>query len=148
MFDNWDAATKCPPLTAAMIAFAAAYALHGVDHFRRGMSASPPSVMVGGTIQGLLVLLAVLLVLRHHPSASRAAILVGFGSAALFVFAHVLPTFLPDFQDSFTSGPRINVTWFSWLTAVGEIGAGLILGCVGLRVRAHPRLHTTSRAQA
>lgn len=53
MSNNWDAATKRHRLTAAMIAFAAAYALHGADHFRRGMSASPPSVMVGGTIQGL-----------------------------------------------------------------------------------------------
>jgi len=44
----------------------------------------------------------------------------------------VLPTFLPRFQDSFTTGPRINVSWFSWLTAVGEIGAGLL---VGLRAR-------------
>ncbi|OBF53192.1 hypothetical protein A5756_16765 [Mycobacterium sp. 852002-53434_SCH5985345] len=47
----------------------------------------------------------------------------------------MLPTFLPDFQDSFTSGPRINVTWFSWVTAVAEIGAGLLLGYVGLRAR-------------
>ncbi|OIN80738.1 hypothetical protein BMG05_11245 [Mycobacterium malmoense] len=47
----------------------------------------------------------------------------------------MLPTFLPGFQDSFTSGPRINVTWFSWLTAVAEIGAGLVLGYVGLQAR-------------
>jgi hypothetical protein len=60
---------------------------------------------------------------------------VGFGSAVLFTYAHVLPSFLPSFQDSFTSGPRINVTWFSWLTAVAEIGAGLILGYVGLQAR-------------
>ncbi|WP_231986646.1 hypothetical protein [Mycobacterium sp. 852002-40037_SCH5390672] len=81
------------------------------------------------------MILAVALVLRHHPWASGTAFIVGFGSAALFVYAHVLPTFLRDFQDSFTSGPRINVTWFSWLTAVGEIGAGLILGYVGLHAR-------------
>ncbi|OBJ00003.1 hypothetical protein A5625_00135 [Mycobacterium sp. 1465703.0] len=55
---------------------------------------------------GIVRVLAVALVLRNHPWASRAAILVGFGSAALFVYAHVLPTFLPEFQDSFTSGPR------------------------------------------
>ena len=58
---------------------------------------------------------------------------VGFGSAALFVYAHLLPTFLPAFQDSFTSGPRINVTWFSWLTAVAEIGTGLLFGYAGLQ---------------
>ncbi|MGZ4513579.1 MAG: hypothetical protein ACXVX6_03345 [Mycobacterium sp.] len=52
-------------LTAAMIVFAAAYTLHGIDHLRRGMAASPPSIMVGGTIQGIIVVIAVVLVLRH-----------------------------------------------------------------------------------
>ncbi|BBZ69798.1 hypothetical protein [Mycobacterium paraseoulense] len=47
----------------------------------------------------------------------------------------MFPTFLPSLQDSFTSGPRINGTWFFWLTAVGEIGAGVALGYVGLRMR-------------
>jgi hypothetical protein len=42
-------------------------------------------------------------------------------------------TYLPDYQDSFVSGPRINVTWFSWLTAVAEIGTGLVLGYAALR---------------
>jgi hypothetical protein len=37
------------------------------------------------------------------------------------------------YQDSFISGPRINVTWFSWLTAVAEIGFGLLFGYAGLR---------------
>jgi hypothetical protein len=72
-------------------------------------------------------------VLRHRPRAAETAVLVGFGSAALFVYAHLLPTFLPAFQDSFTSGPRINVTWFSWLTAVAEIGTGLLFGYAGLQ---------------
>lgn len=98
MSNNWDTVTSHRSVTVAMIGFAAAFALHGVDHFRRGMSASPPSVMVGGTIQGLFVILAVVLVLRNHSWASRAAIIVGFGSAVLFVYAHVLPTFLPDFS--------------------------------------------------
>ena len=122
-------------LTVAMIAFVAAFGLHGVDHFRRGMTASPPAVMIGGTIQGLFVVLALVLVLRKHPWAAQAATFVGFGSAALFTYAHVLPTFWPGYQDSFSSGPRINVTWFSWLTAVGEIGTGLVLGYVGLQAR-------------
>jgi hypothetical protein len=122
-------------VTVAMIAFAAAFLLHGIDHLRRGMTASPPSIMVGGMVQGLFVVVAVVLVLSHHRWGARAAVLVGFGSAALFTYAHLLPTFLPSLQDSFTSGPRINVTCFSWLTAAGEIGTGLILGYVGLRAR-------------
>lgn len=143
MSNNASSGTAQRPLTAAMIAFAAAYTLHAIDHFRRGMASSPPSIMVGGTIQGVIVILALVMVLRDHPRSPQAASAVGFGSAALFVYAHLLPTFLPNFQDSFTSGPRINVTWFSWLTAVGEIGAGLVLGYVGLRARG--RLAVESR---
>lgn len=126
-------ADRC--LTVAMIAFMAAFGLHGVDHFRRGMTASPPAVMVGGMIQGVFVVVALVLVLRQHPSAPLFASLVGLGSAALFTYAHILPTFLPDYQDSFSYGPRVNVTWFSWLTAAGEIGAGLTLAYIGFRMR-------------
>ena len=135
MSNNWDLIKAHHWLTVATIAFAAAFTIHGVDHLRRGMHASPPAVMIGGYIQGLFVVLAVVLVLRNHPRAPGTASAVGFGSAALFTYAHVLPCFLPAVQDSFTSGPRINVTWFSWLTAVGEIGTGLILGYVGAKAR-------------
>jgi cyanate permease len=135
MSNNSNPAPADRSLTVAMIAFVAAFGLHGVDHFRRGMTASPPAVMIGGTIQGIFVVVALVLVLRHHRSAAPFASFVGFGSAALFTYAHVLPTFLPDFQDSFSYGPRINVTWFSWLTAAGEIGTGLVLGYIALQAR-------------
>jgi hypothetical protein len=135
-------------LTLAMIAFAAAFTVHGIDHLRRGMAASPPSVMVGGMIQGVFVVGAVVLVLSRHKWATQAAIVVGFGSAILFTYAHVLPTFLPGYQDSFSSGPRINVTWFSWLTAVGEIGAGLVLGYVGLHARRRSHLQDKAISNA
>jgi cyanate permease len=135
MSNDSDPMTAQRSLTVAIVVFAAAFGLHGLDHLTRGMTASPPSIMIAGTIQGLLVAVAVVLVLRHHRWASEAAILVGFGSALGFTYAHVLPTFLAGYQDSFSSGPRINVTWFSWLTAAAEIGAGLILGYVGLRAR-------------
>ncbi|AGP63968.1 hypothetical protein OEM_24330 [Mycobacterium intracellulare subsp. yongonense 05-1390] len=58
-----------------------------------------------------------------------------------------MPTILPDFQDSFTSGPRINVTWLSWLSAVGEIGATLFLGYAGLRVRRRAAIEPPGRAR-
>lgn len=145
MSDNETAVPAQRAVATAMIGFVAAFSLHAIDHFRRGMSASPPAVMVGGTIQGLIVIIALALIMRGHPGPRWTAIVVGFGSATLFVYAHVLPTFLPDYQDSFTSGPRINVTWFSWLSAVGEIGAGLILGFVGLRARRRPDVEQPAR---
>jgi hypothetical protein len=119
----------------AAILFAIGFGIHGLDHMRRGMSASPPSVMVGGMIQGLFVAAAVVMALIGRRRAAEAAIAVGFGSALLFTYAHLLPTFLPDLQDSFVTGPRINVTWFSWLSAVTEIGTGIVFAIAGLRAR-------------
>src|SRR5271156_4336721 len=135
MLDDSDSQRTNRFVIWAALAFAAAFSLHGIDHLRRGMAASPPSIMIGGMIQGLFGVAAVVLVLRQHRWAFEAAIVVGFGSAALFIYAHLLPTFLSGYQDSFTSGPRINVTWFSWLTAAAEIGSGLVLGYAGLRAR-------------
>ena len=39
-------------LTISAIAFAAGFGVHGLDHLRRRMAASPTAVMIGGTVQG------------------------------------------------------------------------------------------------
>jgi hypothetical protein len=83
MPNDWDPLTARRSLTVAVMLFAAAFGLHGIDHLRRGMAASPPSIMVGGMIQGIFVVVAVVLILRHHRWASWAAIVVGFGSAVV-----------------------------------------------------------------
>ena len=119
----------------AAIAFAIGFGIHGLDHMRRGMSASPPFIMVGGMIQGLFVAVAVVMALTRHRRAPEAAIAVGFGSAVVFSYAHLLPTFLPGYQDSFISLPHINVTWFSWFSALTEIGTGLVFAIAGVRAR-------------
>jgi cyanate permease len=117
------------------IAFAVGFGIHGLDHMRRGMSASPPFIMVGGIIQGLVVAVAVIMALTRRRRAPEAAIVVGFGSAVGFSYAHLLPTFLPGYQDSFISLPHINVTWFSWFSALTEIGTGLVFAIAGVRAR-------------
>src|SRR6202012_516681 len=94
----------------AAIAFAIGFGIHGLDHMRRGMSASPPFVMVGGMIQGLFVVVAIVMALTYRGRAPEAAAAVGFGSALIFTYAHLLPTFLPGYQGSFISPPHINVT--------------------------------------
>ncbi len=119
----------------AAIAFAIGWGVHVIDHLRRGMSASPHAVMVGGMIQGAFVVAAVLMALTGHRRAPQAAIAVGFGSAGLFIFAHLLPSYLPALQDSFVSGPRINVTWFSWVSAASEIATGIVFAIAGVRAR-------------
>jgi hypothetical protein len=117
------------------VAFAIGFTVHGLDHLRRGMMASPTAVMVGGTVQGVFVVVAVAMALTRRSRAPEAAIVVGFGSAVLFTYAHVLPTFWVGYQDSFISAPHTNVTWFSWLTAVAEIGTGIIFGVAGVLAR-------------
>jgi hypothetical protein len=119
----------------AAIAFVVGFGIHGLDHLRRGMSASPPFIMVGGMIQGLFVAIAVIMALSRRRRAPAAAIVVGFGSAVVFTYAHLLPTFLPGYQDSFISPPHINVTWFSWFSALTEIGTGIVFAIAGLRAR-------------
>jgi hypothetical protein len=119
----------------AAILFAIGFGIHGLDHLRRGMSASPPFVMVGGMIQGLFVVAAVVMALTQRRRAPEAAIAVGFGSAVVFTYAHLLPTFLPGYQDSFISPPHINVTWFSWFSALTEIGTGIVFAIAGIRAR-------------
>lgn len=91
------------------------------------------SIMIGGNVQAVLVAIAVLMALTHRYRAPEAAIGIGFGSAAVFTYAHLLPTFWADFQDSYISLPHTNVTWFSWLSAITEIGTGLVYGFVGIR---------------
>jgi|SRR5271165_157985 len=119
----------------AAIAFAIGFGIHGLDHLRRGMSASPPFIMIGGMIQGLFVAVAVVMALTRRRRAPEAAIAVGLGSAVVFTYAHLLPTFLPGYQDSFISPPHINVTWFSWFSALTEIGTGIVFAIAGSRAR-------------
>lgn len=122
-------------LRVSASAFLVGWGLHVIDHLRRGMSASPAFVMVGGTVQGAVVLVAITMALRGHARAPEAAILTGAGSALVFTYAHLLPNFWPAYQDSYLSGPRINVTWFSWVTALSEIGTGLLFAYAGVRAK-------------
>ena len=119
----------------AAIAFAIGFGIHGLDHLRRGMSASPPFIMIGGMIQGLFVAVAVVMAFTRRRRAPEAANAVGLGSAVVFTYAHLLPTFLPGYQDSFISLPHINVTWFSWFSALTEIGTGIVFAIAGIRAR-------------
>lgn len=113
------------------IAFAIGFSVHGLDHLRRGLEASPSRVITVGTVQAVLAVLAIGLVLTEHRTAPSAAMFVGFGSALLFTYGHLLPISL----DSFVSGPQTHVTWFSWVSAVAEIGTGILFAIAGVRAR-------------
>lgn len=114
--------------------FGAAVALHGADHLRRGMGVIPPAVMVAGMIQIVLAVVTIALVFRGSRWAPYAAVVIGFVSAAGFTVAHLLPTW-GFFSDSFIDAPpAARVTWFSWVTAVFEIVADIVMGLVGIAV--------------
>lgn len=114
-------------------AFLFGWGLHGIDHMLRGMSASPMFVMFVGIVQGLIVVIALAMAFRGADRAPVAALVAGVSTTVVFTFAHLLPNFWPRFQDSFVSGPRTNVTWFSWVSALLDIGTGLLFAFAGMR---------------
>src|SRR5215471_1912034 len=87
-------------------AFALALAVHGLDHLRRGMNASPTDVMIARGVQFVLVAIAFAMTLRGSARAREAAILIGFVSAVLFNYAYVLRTWWHALSDSFVSPPH------------------------------------------
>lgn len=120
-------------LRFSAIAFVVAVAIHDADHAYRGLEVQSDAVQAAGTVQAVAGLLAVGLVFLRHPRAAIAALLVGFGSALGFSAAHLLPSW-GAFSDSYvTPAAGAGVTWFSWLTAVLEIGADLVFGWAGLQ---------------
>jgi hypothetical protein len=121
------------PLRIAAVVFAIALAVHGADHFRRGMDVLTPEVFWLGNLQIVGSLITLVLVFRRHRWAPAFAVAIGFASAIGFSAAHLLPHW-GAFSDSFTGGHHApGVTAFSWFAAMFEIGAGLALGITGLR---------------
>lgn len=116
---------------AAMV-FAVALALHAADHFRRGMNVIPPAVMMAGNIQIVAAVITLALVVRRNRWAPYAAVTLGLASAVGFGAAHLLPRWGP-FSDSFINPAAASgVTWFSWVTAVGELGTALVMAAAGI----------------
>ncbi len=124
-------ATSSGLLRTTAIAFAIGFSLHALDHLLRGLDASPQRVVVVGSVQAVFAVVAVALALVRHQTAPTFAVVVGFGSALLFTYGHLLPISL----DSYISGGNNGVTWYSWVTAVAETGTGIAFGAAGLRAR-------------
>ncbi|MBV8349659.1 MAG: hypothetical protein JOZ49_19680 [Mycolicibacterium sp.] len=95
--------------------------------------------MIAGSVQLLLAAVTLALVFTGSRWAPHAAIAVGFASAVGFTAAHLLPHW-GFFSDSFINAPpAAHVTMFSWVSAVAEIIADLLVGIAGIAVlRARP----------
>ncbi|WP_067685868.1 hypothetical protein [Nocardia jejuensis] len=118
------------------VVFAIALTVHAADHLRRGMSSVSMLVMALGTVQMAAAVVTVVWVFTRHRWAPRAAIWVGFLSAAGFVVVHLLPDWFGPLSDSFINPPpSAGVTGFSWFAALFEIAADLAIAIAGLYAR-------------
>jgi cyanate permease len=119
-------------LTAALLV--AAFAIHGIDHLRRGLDFEPMPILVIGTAQTLLVVLAVVLVAIRSRWAPVVAVAVGMVNATGFTLER-LPDWFGPFSDSFAgASPHRHVTAYSWVFAILDILAAIAFAVAGARV--------------
>src|SRR5271168_101980 len=90
-------------LTTAV--FVTVYFVHGLDHLRRGLDFESTPIIVIGTVQTLLVVVAVVLVTIRSRWAPPAAVVVGIVNATGFTLQHVLPAWSGTLSDSFVHAP-------------------------------------------
>ena len=116
-------------LSVASVIFVAANVLHSLDHLRQGTGDLTTEVMAGGTLLSIAALANLYLALRRHPQAPLVAAVVGLSSAAGVAASHLAPHW-SAFSDPY---PDISVDALSWAVMLGELGAGVALGIVGVR---------------
>jgi hypothetical protein len=113
------------------VAYLVALLAHFADHFRRGVSASPKSVIALGGLAGVLQLVAIVAVLRRRPHGPLLAVAVGLPDALGVVAVHLLPRW-SGLSDAFPgAAASAGVTWLSWATAVAEVLAALAFAWAG-----------------
>ena len=131
-------------LQRTAVVFLAAVLVHGADHLRRGLGVVTMLVVAVGTTQLVVGAFVVGLVFARHRMAPAAAAVTGFTSAIGFTLAHLLPEW-SALSDPFV-GPGVapGVTWFSWFTALFEIGADVAFGWAGVRAQRSMRSRTVA----
>ena len=137
---RWD-------LKTVTVVFAIAFAIHLADHAIRGPAVVQPMVLWGGVLQGVFAVIVLTMVLREYPAAAKFAMVLGFGSALLFTSAHLLPHWGPNSDSYIYPAPGAGVTWFSWVTAVLEVGAALVLGAAAVRTQRSQRAGAAPQTQ-
>ena len=98
-------------LRISAVAFLFGWGLHAIDHLRRGMSASPMFIMVGGMVQGVIVIIAITMVLRgDQPGTGGGHLYRHRQCAGVHLCATWSPNFWPTYQDSFSVGARASMS--------------------------------------
>lgn len=120
-------------LRTATIAFVIGWGLDAIDHLRRGFAAAPQTLTYLAATHAVLIAVAVTMILSHRRHAPEATMIVGALSVLGLGYVHLMPSYWPTLQHSFVSGPRVDVTWFSWATMLVSIGAALVWAHAGSR---------------
>jgi hypothetical protein len=115
-------------LLVASAALVGAVALHGIDHAlqERGVGALSTEVMVGGTLNAAVAVLALVLVIRNHPRATAVAGFVGAYLAVGVTAAHFAPRWGPV-SDPYS---ELDLGLVSWAAAGAEVVAAAALAAV------------------
>jgi hypothetical protein len=116
-------------LAIAAAAFLAANLLHGADHIRQHLAGVGTEVAVAGGLLTAAAVAVVVLALRRHPRAPLLATIVGFEAAVGVAASHVAPHW-GALSDSYIDD--IHPDALSWAVMLLEIGAGCLLGLVGV----------------
>lgn len=119
-----------PDLRRAAWVFAAGFAVHNLDHVRRGTDAITDAVNTGGLVVAMVSAAVLTLVFTRHRLAPFAAAVAGLGIAAGVSATHLLPAWGP-LSDSLPSGEVDIVTW---LAVLAEVIGALVLGVTGLQI--------------
>ena len=126
-----DDARAARLLRAAAVTYAVVVAVHVADHLRRGVDASPDSVVALGLLALVAQGVAVGAVLTGRAWAPVAAVAVALPDAVGVVAVHLLPDWGPV-SDAFPGAPPgAGVTAFSWATGIAEVAAGLAFASAG-----------------
>jgi hypothetical protein len=115
----------------AAVVYLVAFVVHFADHLRRGVSASPRSVIALGSVTALFQVVAIGAVLLRRSSGPLLAVAVGLPDAIGIVAVHLLPRW-SGLSDAFPgAAASAGVTWFSWVTAVAEALAAAAFAWAG-----------------
>ena len=127
-----DASESDRALQVTALVLVVVFAVHGIDHLRRGLHFESALILFLGTVQSLLVGLAAALVITRNRWAAPAAVLVGSINAAGFTVEHLLPDWFGPLSDSFIhAAPDRHVTAWSWLFVVLDIMAAIAFAVAG-----------------
>lgn len=125
-------------LLGASAALLATVLLHGVDHAlqERGVAALTTEVLIGGTVNAALAVIAFVLARRDNPRAPAVAAGVGTYLVVGVSAAH----FAPHWSALSDPYADLDLGFLSWAAAGAEVGAAAVLAAVGLAVLRRQRV--------